>query len=128
MKAASLWLAVGAGGALGAMARHAVSRIALSMFGPGFPWATLIVNVVGSFLMGLLIVWLSAREPASAALRSFFAVGLLGAFTTFSTYSLDAVTLLREKAIFAAGAYIGGSVLFSIVALLAGMAAARWAL
>ena len=125
MNGFSIWLAVGAGGAIGAMARHGASRLALKAFGPGFPWGTFAVNVVGSFLMGALIVWLATREPVSAQLRAFLSVGVLGAFTTFSTFSLDAVTLIREKAFVAAGLYITGSVALSVLGLLAGLYAAR---
>lgn len=121
----TVWLAVGAGGALGAMARHGVSRVSLHLLGPNFPWGTLTANVAGSFAMGLLVVWLSRHEPQSAALRAFLMVGLLGAFTTFSTFSLDVVTLYRDRTVMIAGAYLGASVLLSIVGLLAGLAIGR---
>lgn len=121
----NVWLAVASGGAVGALARHGAGRLALHWFGPGFPWGTFFVNVFGSFLMGALIVWLSLREPVSPALRAFLSVGLLGAFTTFSTFSLDAVTLIREKAALEAGVYVAGSVGLAVAGLLAGMALAR---
>ncbi|WP_425408828.1 fluoride efflux transporter CrcB [Hyphococcus sp.] len=117
----TIWIAVGAGGALGAMARHGVSRAALHWLGPNFPWGTLAANVAGSMIMGLVIVWLSAREPASPALRAFLTVGLLGAFTTFSTFSLDTVTLYRDRTLMIAALYLGASVIFSIGGLLAGL-------
>ena len=118
---ANIWLAVAAGGALGAVARHGVSRAALHWLGPNFPWGTLTANVAGSFVMGLVIVWLSAREPAAPALRAFLTVGLLGAFTTFSTFSLDVVTLYRDRTLMIAGAYLGASVILSVGGLLAGL-------
>lgn len=121
----TVWLAVGAGGALGAMARHGVSRLSLHLLGPNFPWGTLTANVAGSFAMGLLVVWLSRHEPQSAALRAFLTVGLLGAFTTFSTFSLDVVTLYRDRTMMIAAAYLGASVLLSIAGLLAGLALGR---
>lgn len=121
----SIWLAVAAGGALGAMARHGVSRAALHVMGPNFPWGTLAANIAGSFAMGLIIVWLAAREPASPALRAFLTVGLLGAFTTFSTFSLDVVTLYRDRTVMIAGAYLLASVLLSVGGLLAGLAVGR---
>ncbi len=122
---ANIWLAVAAGGAVGAMARHGVSRAALHLLGPNFPWGTLAANIAGSFAMGVLIVWLSAREPASPALRAFLTVGLLGAFTTFSTFSLDVVTLYRDRTLMIAGAYLLASVILSVAGLLAGLALGR---
>ncbi len=120
-----IWLAVAAGGAIGAMARHGVSRAAFHLLGPNFPWGTLTVNIAGSFAMGVLIVWLSHREPASPALRAFLTVGLLGAFTTFSTFSLDVVTLYRDRTLMIAGAYLGASVILSVTSLFAGLAIGR---
>jgi fluoride exporter len=122
---AHIWLAVAAGGAVGAMARHGVSRAALHLLGPNFPWGTLAANIAGSFAMGLFIVWLSAREPACPALRAFLTVGLLGAFTTFSTFSLDVVTLYRDRTLMIAGTYLLASVILSVGGLLAGLALGR---
>ncbi len=118
-------IAVAAGGAIGAMARHGVSRVSLHMLGPNFPYGTLAANIAGSFSMGLVIIWLTAREPNSPALRAFLTVGLLGAFTTFSTFSLDVVTLYRDKTVMIAGAYLLASVILSITGLLAGIALGR---
>ncbi len=123
-----VWLAVGAGGAIGATARYGVSRAALHLFGPNFPWGTLIANVSGSFFMGALIVWLSRHEPAAPALRAFLTVGVLGAFTTFSTFSLDAMVLYRDRSLTIAVLYVAASVSLSIAGLAAGMAAFRAAL
>ena len=120
-----IWLAIAAGGALGALARHGVSRTAIHLLGPNFPWGTLAANVAGSFVMGLVVVWLVGREPSSPALRAFLTVGLLGAFTTFSTFSLDVVTLHRDRTLIIAGAYLLASVIFSVSALLAGLAIGR---
>ena len=120
-----VWLGVAAGGAIGAMARHGVSRLALHHLGPSFPWGTLTANVAGSFIMGLVIAWLAVKEPASPALRAFLTVGLLGAFTTFSTFSLDAVTLYKDRTLMIAGAYVGASVILSIAGLLLGLALGR---
>ena len=110
----TIWLAVAAGGAIGAMARHAVSRSAMHLLGPNFPWGTLTVNIAGSFAMGLIIVWLSQREPASPALRAFLTVGLLGAFTTFSTFSLDVVTLYKDRTMMIAASYLIASFILSV--------------
>lgn len=120
-----IWTAIGAGGAFGAMARHSVSRVSLYFLGPNFPWGTLIANVGGSFAMGCFIIWLSRHEPQSAALRAFLTVGLLGAFTTFSTFSLDVVTLYRDKTVMIAGAYLLASIILSVAGLLAGLVLGR---
>jgi len=125
MASGIIWLAVGAGGAIGAMARHGVSRAALHLMGPNFPWGTLAANISGSFAMGLLIVWLSRHEPQSAAMRAFLTVGLLGAFTTFSTFSLDVVTLYRDRTMMIAGAYLLASVILSVAGLLGGLGFGR---
>lgn len=122
---AQIWLAVGAGGAIGAMARHGVSRLSLHYLGPNFPWGTLAANVAGSFAMGMLIAWLARHEPHSAALRAFLTVGVLGAFTTFSTFSLDVVTLYRDRTVMIAGAYLLASVLLAIAGLVAGLLIGR---
>jgi CrcB protein len=120
-----MWAAIAGGGALGAVARHAVSAAALRAFGAGFPWGTLIVNAAGSFAMGLLVVWLAGKEPHPAALRAFLAVGVLGAFTTFSTFSLEVVLLYRERALALAASYLGASILLSVGGLLAGLSLGR---
>lgn len=120
-----IWAAVAGGGALGALARYGVSAAALRAFGPGFPYGTLIVNAAGSFLMGVLIVWLSEREAATQALRAFLAVGVLGAFTTFSAFSLETVSLLRDGKISLAAVYVAASIVLSVGGLFLGLVAAR---
>ena len=122
---ANIWMAVAAGGAVGAVARNGVSRAAMHLLGPNFPWGTLTVNVLGSFAMGFFVVWLAHREPATPALRAFLTVGMLGAFTTFSTFSLDVVTLYRDRTLMIAGAYILASLILSVGGLFAGLAAGR---
>jgi CrcB protein len=91
------WLAVGAGGALGAMARHALNGWVLRLnLAPGFPAGIFVVNVVGSAAIGLLAGLIaSGRLHVSADARTFLMVGLLGGFTTFSSFSLDTLALLR---------------------------------
>lgn len=122
-----LWAAIGLGGAIGAMARHAVSKATLAAFGPAFPWGTLTVNVAGSLCLGVVAALLAARPGESALLRGFLAVGVLGAFTTFSTFALDAVTLFRERTVWIAAAYLAGSVICSIFAFGVGWAITRGA-
>jgi len=125
MKTLLTFLAVAGGGALGAALRHAMQMAAGRAFGPALPYGTFAVNVAGCFAMGLLVSWFAAREPNPGALRAFLAVGLLGGFTTFSAFALDAVTLWRDKALFAASLYVLGSVILSVGGLVAGLAAGR---
>lgn len=118
---------VALGGALGSAARYLLNAGALRAFGPGFPVATMAVNVVGSFVMGLLVVALA--HLGGQRLAPFLMTGILGGFTTFSAFSLDAVTLWERGQAVAAAGYVAGSVVLSLGALVAGMAAARgiWA-
>ena len=114
------YLVVFLGGGIGAALRHGVNRLAMSWFGTGFPAGTMIVNVAGSLLMGLLISWLAEGPPASQTLRLFLATGVLGGFTTFSAFSLDALTLWERGQPGLAAAYVGGSVLLSLGAIAVG--------
>ncbi len=116
-------LQVALGGALGASARYLTNVAVMRGIGPGFPWGTVIVNVAGSFAMGLLVVALAERGLTRAA--PFLVSGLLGGFTTFSAFSLDAVSLWERGAVLSAAGYVVGSVVVSIAALVAGMALAR---
>ena len=119
----SLFLVM-AGGAVGAGARFLTGRATTAAFGPGFPWGTLAVNLLGGLLMGVLVGVL-ARNTASEAWRLLLAVGVLGGFTTFSSFSLDVVTLIERGAIGVAFGYILLSVIGSIVAVFAGLTAVR---
>lgn len=116
-------LLVALGGALGSAARYLVNVAAMRMAGPGFPAGTMTVNIVGSFLMGLLAVTLAHHGGTRFA--PFLMTGILGGFTTFSAFSLDAVTLWTRGQTMVAAAYVMGSVVLSVGALLAGMAAGR---
>ncbi|MEM6851245.1 MAG: CrcB family protein [Pseudomonadota bacterium] len=114
------WAAVAAGGAIGACGRFLVAGLAARAFGPAFPWGTLIVNVAGSLAIGVLAVWFAGRD--AGVLRGFMVVGALGAFTTFSTFSLDFAGLWRGGAAMAAFGYAAASVLASLCAVFAGLA------
>jgi CrcB protein len=114
---------VALGGALGSVARYLTNVSVMRMIGPGFPWGTVIVNVAGSFAMGVLVVWLD--EKGLTRFAPLVMTGILGGFTTFSAFSLDAVTLWEREATGAALAYVAGSVLVSLAALVAGMAVMR---
>ena len=115
-----------AGGAVGAGARHLVGRASLSLFGPGYPWGTLAVNVFGSLAMGILAGLLARGLVAGEeTTRLLIGVGVLGGFTTFSSYSLEAVQMIERRQIGLAAAYVIGSVVLAIAALFVGLMVAR---
>jgi CrcB protein len=115
-------LLVGAGGALGALARYGAGILFTRAGWIAFPWSTLTVNIAGSFLIGLLAGLLAAFTPAwSEEARLFLAVGVLGGFTTFSAFSLDAVLLIERGDFLPATGYILASAVVSILALAAGL-------
>lgn len=118
-------LYVALGGALGASARHILGLATFKTLGPGYPYGTMAANVLGGFLMGLLAGWLALKVSGGANLRLFLGVGLLGGFTTFSAFSLDAVLMYEKKAYGALLGYVGGSVILSIGALMIGLILAR---
>jgi CrcB protein len=121
--ALTLWVA--AGGGIGAALRHFVNVWSGRMFGTEFPWHTLIVNVLGCFIMGLLVELMALRLNVSNEMRAFLTTGILGGFTTFSAFSLDFALLVERKAYAFAGAYAAGSVALSILACFAGLAMVR---
>jgi fluoride exporter len=110
-------LLVGLGGALGSIVRYLVGRGVTAWLGSGFPWGTLLVNLLGGFLMGALVAALSRRGVPSEPVRLLLAVGVLGGFTTFSAFSLEAMGLLQRGALLALSAYVLASVIGSIAAL-----------
>ncbi|MFC5586033.1 fluoride efflux transporter CrcB [Nitratireductor kimnyeongensis] len=114
-------LIVAAGGAIGASLRHLTGLAAMRLLGLAFPWGTLTVNLVGSFVMGAFVEWLARRAGASSELRLFMATGLLGGFTTFSAFSLDVAVLWERGEGFLAASYVFVSVCGAIAALFAGL-------
>ncbi|MGR4064553.1 MAG: fluoride efflux transporter CrcB [Vulcanimicrobiaceae bacterium] len=117
---------VGLGGAIGSILRFAVATIAAQRLGPGFPWGTLVINVTGSFVIGVVAELVQTRLVGSAPLvRSFLMIGVLGGYTTFSTFSLDMLTLVGDRAPFLAAAYAVASVLLGLLAAFAGLASMR---
>lgn len=115
---------IAAGGALGGLARHAVS-VAVPTAHDGLPWATLAANVSGSLLLGVLMVVLLERSRPRRYLRPFLGVGVLGGYTTFSTYAVEAVVLLDQGRVAAAAAYVVGTLMACLLATWCGMVAAR---
>jgi fluoride exporter len=113
---------VSAGGAIGAALRFALAG---AVGATAFPWAILIVNVTGSFAMGLIAEYGAAKGAVGPELRAFLTAGVLGGFTTFSAFSLDTATLIERGALLQAFAYAAGSVVLSIGALFAGLAMVR---
>jgi len=116
---------VGIGGAIGAMLRYVLSLRIAGLMGTEFPWGTVTVNVLGSFLIGLLAVALEVKTSSPHYVRLGLMVGVLGGFTTFSAFSADTLHLLESQQWFKAMVYISASVLLCIVAAAAGMTAAR---
>ena len=117
---------VAAGGAIGATLRWAIVRWSGQALGLAFPYGTLIVNVLGSLVMGVAAVAMMERFPGSwGRFAPFLMTGVLGGFTTFSAFSLDALFLIERGRNLAAAAYIGGSVALSIAGLWAGLTLAR---
>ena len=117
---------VALGGAIGATLRHLSGGIALRLLGSGFPYGTMFVNILGSFIMGFAAFYMLERMDGSfARYAPFILTGVLGGFTTFSAFSLDAVFLLERSRFAAAAIYMGGSVALAMLALFAGMALAR---
>jgi CrcB protein len=116
--------AVSAGGALGALVRFAIAT-AWPHPSMGFPWATFTINVSGCFLIGLLMVTVADVWPSRRLLRPFLGTGVLGGYTTFSTAIVDSQHLLDQRAVGTAFAYLAGTVVAALGAVLAGTALAR---
>ena len=119
------YLAVFIGGGIGAALRHGVNRAALAWLGPAFPYGTLIVNILGGLCMGMLAELFLVKGGGSQEWRLFLTTGFLGGFTTFSAFSLDAALMWERGDHGVLAAYVVGSVVLSIAALFAGMAAVR---
>ena len=117
-----IYLIVFVGAGIGGALRHGVNLGAARLFGFGFPLGTLIVNIAGSFAMGLLAGYFAFRPGVPQHLRLFLTTGILGGFTTFSAFSLDAALLMERHAYALAAAYVAGSVCAAVAALFLGMA------
>ncbi|HWA89165.1 MAG TPA: fluoride efflux transporter CrcB [Rhizomicrobium sp.] len=113
---------VAAGGALGSLLRYFVASAIPSS---PFPWGIFIVNITGGFIMGVIVELSALKLSIGPELRAFLTVGILGGYTTFSTFSLDSALLIQRGTYLAAAGYIVGSVVLSILALFAGLALVR---
>ena len=120
-----LYLIVFIGAGIGGALRHGVNVAATRLFGYGFPYGTLIVNVLGSFVMGLLAGFFVYRAGVPQHMRLFLTTGILGGFTTFSTFSLDAALLIERHSFGMAVGYVVGSVAAGLAALFFGLAVFR---
>jgi fluoride exporter len=116
-----LVLAVAIGGAIGSVARYLVGVGSGKLFGLAFPWGTLIINITGSFLIGVFVELFALKWDLPQVARVFLTVGICGGYTTFSTFSLDAYLLMERGDLWPAAAYAIGSVVLSIGALFAGL-------
>ena len=119
------YLVVGLGGFLGANARYLVANWIGERYGTSFPYGTLVINVSGSFIIGLFLILVTERFLVHPNWRLFFSVGFLGAYTTFSTFSFENLLLLQQGSWLPGLVYMVGSVLLGLVAALSGMALAR---
>ncbi|MBB4120395.1 fluoride efflux transporter CrcB [Martelella radicis] len=118
-------LIVAAGGALGSVGRYLVGVFAIRLWGPHFPWGTFVVNIVGSLMIGILVEAVARALNQSADMRMFIVTGFLGGFTTFSSFSLDAMTMIERGDVLHAVAYITASVGLALIAVFAGLAIGR---
>jgi fluoride exporter len=114
-------LAVAVGGGLGSLLRYFVAGAVQSAAWPGYPWGIFIVNISGGLAMGIIVELAALKLSMTPEIRAFLTVGVLGGYTTFSTYSLDSVLLIQRGAYASAALYIVGSVVLSILALFAGL-------
>ena len=114
-------LLVMAGGAIGAALRYQYGRMSERVFGAGWPWGTLGVNIIGGLAMGLFVGWLAARSQGGESLRLFVAVGILGGFTTFSAFSLETIAMIQRGDGLSASLYVIVSVIASVGALALGL-------
>ncbi len=111
------WFAVAVGGALGSIARYALSTWIFDVSSHKFPYATLAVNVLGSFFMGILFVIIVEKAALPTEMRSLLMIGFIGAFTTFSTFSLDALGLWQNGHIFMSVVYMLATVILCLIAI-----------
>lgn len=120
-----IYLAIAIGGAIGALSRYGMMNLVAHLLGTRLPWGTLLVNISGSLVIGVLYVLISEKMLLSSEVRALLIVGFLGAFTTFSTFSLDTVLLIQQGWIVQALGYMLASVMICVLATWLGMVLAR---
>jgi fluoride exporter len=116
------------GAGIGGTVRHAMNIWVARLAGTHFPMHTLVINITGSLVMGLVTAWFALKGGATGHLRLFLATGILGGYTTFSAFSLDAVLLWERQDYLLAALYVGGSVVGSLIGLVVGLWLVRTAL
>ncbi|MBV6861790.1 fluoride efflux transporter CrcB [Xanthomonas euvesicatoria] len=114
------------GGALGSGLRFAISASLIQRFGTGFPWGTLTVNLLGSFVAGVLLVWLDARGPSSWPLRALLIVGVIGGLTTFSSLMMECLVFARTDRSTMIGIYLAVTLLAGLALVVAGARTGQW--
>lgn len=114
-------VAVALGGAFGSLLRYFTASAVQSAAWPGFPWGIFVVNITGGFMMGVIVELGALKLNFTPEIRSFLTVGILGGYTTFSTFSLDSALLIERGAYGLAATYMAGSAILSVAALFAGM-------
>lgn len=119
-------LAVAAGGSLGAVGRFLVGKMMFRLMGPGFPWGTLTVNILGSFAIGIVVTLLASRYDLAHHWQGFLVIGVLGGFTTFSAFSMEVGLMLERQEITQAALYAMGSLMLGVAALFMGLYAGRY--
>lgn len=119
-------LLVALGGGIGSAARYLVGGWFAGRFGPAFPYGTFVINVTGSFIIGLVLAFAQERVSLSPYWRLFFAVGFVGGYTTFSTFEYESVRLLQDREMLLAAVYLIGSVVTGGVAVFAGIVLGSW--
>lgn len=119
------FLAVFLGSGIGGLLRHGVGRASLAVFGPAFPFGTMAINIIGSLAMGIVAGWFMARNGADQSWRLFITTGVIGDFTSYSTFSLDYALLWGVGHTIEAILYVGGSLILGIGALFVGLTLSR---
>ena len=109
------------GGAFGSALRFGTGALMIQLLGRGWPWGTYAVNILGSLAMGLIMGWLAHKGSAGGSAQILVATGILGGFTTFSAFSLEAAMMIERKAYMSAGLYVGSSVLLGVLMVFAGL-------
>lgn len=115
------FLSIGLGGAIGAISRYCLGNIITKIYGSSFPYGTFCINITGCFLMGLLMTIIVDKGMLSPGWRLFLCVGVLGGFTTFSSFSYETLTLLQEGNLLYSILYAGGSVVLGVLAAFMGV-------